>query len=126
LPPCLFGGCHLFSWRPNRAGRAGSRDSAATWAAVPPAPAVWEARRPLRADDRIKLSAQQLLIGENQIEKSGQSFCRGIALIGSRHVDESFNQALIVCRSSLRCAILILRGLAFSATGMVRVRAPPS
>jgi hypothetical protein len=33
-------------------------------------------------------------------------------------------QALIMCRSSLVCMISIFRGLAFSATGIRRVRTP--
>ncbi len=79
---------------------------------------------PLRGDDSVELRPDQLLVGQDQHKKLflGSRVAPGIR---GRH-DVAAAQALMVRRSSLLLVIEILRGFAFSATGIFKVSTPVS
>lgn len=103
---------------------------------MPPAGGV--ATRPVRrragpfgSDDRVELRLYELVVGTDQIEELLVAATRNVTArvgVGYRaHRASLPAQALMACRSpSPLLTMEILRGLAFSATGILRVSTPAS
>ena len=86
--------------------------------------------RPFRGDDGVEFRSEQVLVAAYQVEELLIGAAPIIEAIGLQDIGHRCHrprlQALIACRSSPSRAIEILRGLARSATGIVRVSTPAS
>ena len=90
--------------------------------------ARWRAG-PFGSDDRVELGPQQFPIGQQQLEELLHGAAAGRRATATSQVPchhASPCQALMACFSSPCWVISILRGLACSATGMVKVNTPAS
>ena len=91
--------------------------------------AIWFDRwraGPFGGDDRVELGPHQFLVGAEQFDELLVRGEGGVAIACSgRGHDAHPAQALITCRSSALVTV-ILRGLAFSATGICKVSTPLS
>jgi hypothetical protein len=84
---------------------------------------------PFGIDDRVELGPQQFLIGQQQLEELLHGAIAGRRATATSQVPCHHappGQALMACFSSPCWVISILRGLACSATGMVKVNTPAS
>lgn len=84
---------------------------------------------PFGGDDSVELRPQQFLVGQHQIEEpliGAAVVVEAVGLQGRGHPSHPRAQALMAWLSSLSRVIEILRGLARSATGIVRVSTPAS